>query len=202
MRDKIQRAVEQRIGELPDGAVFSAKDMAELGSRAALDQALSRLAASGRIRRVLRGLYDKPVFSSFLGQELSPNIEQAAIALARKHGWTVQPSGSVTLNELGISTQVPGRYVFLSSGPSRTIVIGRTEIRFRHVAQKEMELQHPASARFIHAIRALGKDRVDDAVAAKLQRLIPVGDGPQILRETKYAPAWVYAVIKRVVEAA
>jgi hypothetical protein len=72
------------------------------------------LLQNGTIRRVIRGLYDYPRFSTLLDQELSPDTDQAAQALARKFRWRIQPIGAVAQNLLGLSTQVPARIVYLS----------------------------------------------------------------------------------------
>ena len=66
MRNKVQQAIAAQVRRRPAGAVFSAKDFAALGSRAAVDQALHRLMAQGVIRRIQRGLYDKPKYSTYL----------------------------------------------------------------------------------------------------------------------------------------
>jgi hypothetical protein len=82
-----------------------------------IHQSLSTLARAGTIRRVCHGVYDYPRFSELLGQALSPDVEQVAQALARKFNWRIQPSGDAALNLLGLSTQVPARWVYLSDGP-------------------------------------------------------------------------------------
>ena len=87
-------------------------------------QALSSLTKSGKIRRVFRGVYDYPRYSQFLDRQLSPDFDQVAHALARKFNWRIQPSGDVALNLLGLSNQVPGRWIYVSDGPSREYVIG------------------------------------------------------------------------------
>ena len=95
---------------------FSARDFADLGSRPTVDSALHRLERKGSIRRVIRGIYDRPQFSEVLSTELSPDLDQVAQALARKFGWRIQPSGAVAQNLLRLSTQVPARAVYLSDG--------------------------------------------------------------------------------------
>ncbi len=73
--------------------------------------------STSAIRRVIRGIYDYPKFSNLLGQQLSPDLDQVAAALARKFGWHIQVTGPSALNLLGLSTQVPGRIIYASDGP-------------------------------------------------------------------------------------
>lgn len=51
--------------QLPEGGVLAPKNFVHLGSRAAVDQALSRLAKAGKLVRVARGTYAAPVTSRF-----------------------------------------------------------------------------------------------------------------------------------------
>lgn len=86
------------------GWAFSQRDLADIGARDAVDKALQRLFQKGTIRRIIRGLYDYPRFSTLLDQELSPDTDQAAQALARKFRWRIQPNGAAAQNLLGLST--------------------------------------------------------------------------------------------------
>ncbi len=101
------------------GWAFSPRDFLDIGERATVDSALHRLMARGEVRRVIRGIYDYPRFSKLLEQQVSPDIDQVARTIGRKFRWRIQPSGATAMNLLGLSTQVPGRVVYLSDGPDR-----------------------------------------------------------------------------------
>lgn len=102
------------------GAVFTPSDFLDLGSRAAVDQALSRIARAGRLRRVTRGLYDYPRIDPQLGP-LTPSTYAVAQALARETGSLVQVAGAQAANMLGVSLQVPAQTTYLTDGPPRTV---------------------------------------------------------------------------------
>ena len=122
-----------RIRGTGGGWAFSPRDFLDLGGRPTVDSGLHRLEKRGEIRRVIRGIYDYPRFSKLLDQNLSPDIDQVARALARKFRWRIQPSGATALNFLGLSTQVPARAVYLSDGPDRLYQIGNTALAFEHI---------------------------------------------------------------------
>ena len=103
------------------GWSFSKNDFLDLAGDDAIRKALSRLEARGTIRRVLRGLYDYPRFSTLLNEPMGPDLDQVAQALARKSGWRIQPSKNTALNVLGLSTQVPAQAVYLSDGPGKIL---------------------------------------------------------------------------------
>jgi len=129
----IENKVINRIYGKGRGWAFFKNDFSDLGSNSAIEQALSRLTKEkeNKIRRVIRGIYDYPNNSRLLDEKLPPDINKVANALARKFGWSIQVSGNTALNLLGLSTQVPTQYQFLSDGKSKTYQIGNTELHFK-----------------------------------------------------------------------
>src|SRR3954449_2726096 len=119
------------------GSVFVPADFLELGSRAAVDVALHRLARKGTIRRLTRGVYDLPEEHPVLGL-LQPSAEAVARALAGRDHLRLQPAGAYAANALGLSEQVPARVVFLTDGASRTVKIGPMTIELRRTTAKNM----------------------------------------------------------------
>src|SRR5258706_14930308 len=150
----IENKVLKRIYGAGVGSVLSQDDFLDLGGRAAVDKALSRLAAKGTIRRLARGLYEYPRTHPELGM-LSPDIDKVAKALAGKDRIRLQPAGAYATNLLGLSEQVPAKVVFLTDGPSRTVKmkIGRQEIQLRHPPPKNMAAAGRLSGLLIQALR-------------------------------------------------
>lgn len=180
------------------GWAFSSNDFVEDFDRSQIDNALSELCREGKIRRVCRGIYDYPKYSELLQQELSPDFDQVAQAFARKFNWRIQPSGDAALNLLGLSTQVPGRLVYLSDGPNRQYDIGNYTLEFKKSALKDVGFKHRESGLVVHALKALGQERVDDAVITTLRKQFDEKVCKQILKDTVTATGWVYETIKRI----
>lgn len=179
------------------GWAFSPTDFFRLASREAVDLGLHRLHKKGTVRRVIRGIYDYPRSSALLGQELSPDLGSVAEALARKLGWRIQPSGATALNLLGLSTQVPGRYLYLSDGPDRTYQVGATELAFQHTALKEAGFKRKESALLVHGLKALGAEHVTLEVEAKLRTWLKPELRDKVLEDTRTATGWVRRVLNR-----
>ncbi|MCP3850214.1 MAG: hypothetical protein GY694_08270, partial [Gammaproteobacteria bacterium] len=177
---------------------FSQKDFSDLGSSSAVRKALSRLEQSGKLRRVIRGIYDFPKFSKLLDKQLSPDIDAVATAMARKSNWSISPTGDTALNLLGLSTQVPGRFVYLSNGPNRQYELGNQTLEFKKTTLKEVGFKHRESELLVQAIKTLGKEGVDDKVISKLRRKFAPDACKRILKDTKMTRVWVYAVIKNI----
>jgi len=180
------------------GWAFSSNDFVDGFSREQTDNALSELSREGKIRRVCRGIYDYPKFSELLQQELSPDFDQVAQAFARKFNWRIQPGGDAALNLLGLSTQVPGRLVYLSDGPNRQYDIGNYTLEFKKSALKDIGFKYRVSGLIVHALKALGKERVDDAVIAALRNPLDETMRKRVLKDTVSATGWVYEAIKRI----
>lgn len=180
------------------GKVFTSKDFLDLGTREAVDQALSRLARAGDVRRLGRGLYDRPRRNETLGIELPPEADQVARALGRRTGHRMVPSGAVAANALGLSTQVPAKPTYLTDGRSREVRIGNTVFILRHAAAKDLPLGRPLSAQVIQALHLLGKDAVDEETVGRLRRRLSAREQQELLEDARYATEWIAAVARQI----
>ena len=185
--DRMMRIV-RRNGR---GWVFSAKDFSHIAPRQTIDMALHRLAVDGRIRRIGRGMYDFPEHSRLLNMELGPRSDRVAAAIARKFGWRIQVTGPVALNLIGLSNQVPGRAVFLSSGPNRSYSFGSLTIEFVHRLLKETDFQHDETAVVVAAIRSLGQNGITPAVKVKIRDWLNPAMRRRLVRDSAWVSGWI-----------
>ncbi len=198
MAQNITMAIKDQINRKGRGWAFSPKDLSRFGTSEAIHVTLHRLEKQGKIRRVARGLYDLPIYSSLLRANLSPDVDQAAHALARKFGWRIIPNGNVILNMMGISTQVPARYEYLSDGPSRKFLICGTEVSFRKVALKETSFKYPESALIVQGLRALGPKGVGDRAIEKMRAWLGEKMRSKVLDDTRNVTKWIYDNIRKI----
>ena len=196
----IENKILSRIYGRGRGWAFTKVDFVAEFGEANIHQALSSLARAGKIRRVSRGIYDYPGHSELLGKTLSPAIDQVAQALARKFNWRIQPSGDAALNLLRLSTQVPGRWVYLTDGPSRQYVIGKHTLVFKTSALKDAGFKYRESGLVVQALKALGKDRVDQSVVNTIRQELGAKTSARILQDTRAVTGWIYQIIKQVCE--
>lgn len=180
------------------GHAFSQKDFSPLGTRESIDVALHRLCQKGTIRRVIRGIYDYPRSSELLDSELSPDIDQVAHALARKFGWRIQPSGASALNLMGISTQVPARYVYLSNGPDREYSIRRTKLQFEHITLKEANFAVRESSLIVQGLKSLGPEGITPLVVRQIRDWLDESKYQRVLKDTKTTRGWIYSAIREI----
>jgi len=176
---------------------FSQIDFSDLGSRGSIDIALHRLEKKGTIRRISRGLYEYPRFSNFLNTMLGPDMDEAARAVARKFKWEVIPNGPTALNILGVSTQVPSKYVYISNGPNRTFQILGTELVFQHQEAKQTVFEHAESALIVQALRSLGKGNITNQAARKIRNRYDEKKWSRIIKDTAAVASWIHDEIKK-----
>ena len=175
---------------------FSETDFGDIGSREAVRQALVRLVKQGKIRRVIRGLYDYPKYSELLKQQVSPDLSQVAQALARKFGWRIQPSGDTAVNFLGLSTQVAGKIVYFSDGSDREYQIGKQSLIFKKTMLKHAGLKYPETALIVQALDALTQDRFNAEIARKIRSHFDEGMLKKILLDAQSVKGWIHKCIR------
>src|SRR6185437_17035967 len=198
MRDQILA----RIRRLGEGKAFSAKDFLDIASRGTIDMALGGLARNGTIRRIRRGLYDMPRVNETLGGKLSPDIDEAARAIARRQRWKIVPEGAWAANLLGLSTQVPAKIIYLTDGPNNEVLIGRRSIFFKHARPKALAGLEGKFALVVQALRHLGKEAVGPREIAMLRSTLSPAEKRKLVKDTRFGVDWIYEVAKRIAEKA
>ena len=179
------------------GWSFSSNDLIHKFTRQEIDNTLSDLVKKEKIRRVARGIYDYPKYSELLQKQLSPDIEQVSRAYARKFNWKIEVSGESALNILGLSTQVVGRYIYLSNGPNKNYTLNDgTTIEFKKSSLKNIGFKYKESSLIVQALKALGKDRVDEQIIESIREKIDTHKYKKILNDTHSATVWIYETIK------
>ena len=192
----IKQNIYNKIQELPYGSVFIVSDFLDFAGNDAIKQNLKRFADEGLIQRIATGLYYKPRYSDLLRENESVDLNEAAKAIARNYNWSITPSGENSLNMLGLSTQVPAYYEYISSGPYRDYYIDNMPLRFLHRNLKETQGFSPITALVIQALKSIGKENVTPKHIEILKSRISNEDKTILLTEAKKTTAWIYQTIK------
>jgi len=192
----LPQGILNRVRKADAGGVHTPRDFADLGSRAAVDQTLSRMVRAGQLQRVGRRLYYLPRVNPRLGIAVPPDVDRVAAAFARQTGSQVLPSGAAAANQLGLSTQVPAKAVYLTDGRSRHLRAGRLNIQLKHVAPANFHVCHKSSALVFQALRYLGRDAVGDRTLAILRSVLTPAQQRALRDDSRYAPAWVASAVR------
>ena len=183
-------AVRQAIKALPDGKAFPAKDLLQLGTRAAVDQVLYRMAKNNEILRVARGIYMRPKWNTYVTAPVMPEPYEIAELVAKTRGAKIGPTGAEAAHRLGLSAQMPTQPVYVTTGRTGEIKVGTCTIRLRHVALRQMQYAGTAVGTAIAAIRYLGKKHVTPKVIATLEQTLPKKDFQTLRAATTALPGW------------
>ena len=143
-----------RIGST-SGGVWTPVDFVDLAPRASVDKALQRLVHVGELRRVERGLYDRPRVNSLTGKETLPGPWAIIDAVARRDQNRVLIDGLTAANDLGLTTAVPARVVVLTDARHRTMKLDNLDIRFRTVAPTRLYWGGRPAMRIVQAMKWL-----------------------------------------------
>ena len=186
------RSLPHRIMEhattLPEATPLCPAALLHLGNRAAVDQALSRLARSGDLMRICQGVYMRPVETRFGPR--SPRIDEALSALSKLWVETIVPCGGAAANRLGLTMQNPVRMVYLTSGPNRRLHFGPSIVDLRHAPRWQLAAPHQKAGDVIRALAWLGPAEVEDGLEAVLPTLSE-SDRDELAAARAVMPNWL-----------
>lgn len=146
------------------------------------------------------GFTTLPRVNPRLGGKLSPDIDEAAQAIARRQRWKIVPEGAWAANLLGLSTQVPAKIIYLTDGPNNEVLIGRRSIHFKHARPKAMAGLEGKFALVVQALRYLGKEGVGAREIQTLRTAISPAEKRRLVKDTRFGADWIYEVAKRIAE--
>jgi len=184
----LAKAILEHTEGLAEGASICARELLHLGSRAAVDQALSRLVRRGHLLRVSRGVYVRPVASRFGARP--PSAAQMLEAFAGLKGETIAPHGAAAANRLGLTPQVPVRTVYLTSGPNRRLTLGSQVIELRHAPRWQLALAGRPAGDVLRALAWLGPEKAGEALR-KLKRKLSETELEEIVSARAVLPVWL-----------
>jgi len=169
----VSTRVAQRVRRLPKGQPFSIKRLAELGTSGAVSKAIARMVSRGELERVHRGIYMRPKSSRYVAR-VRPSAWEVVSVIARQNRQVLQIHGANAVRKFGLSTQMPLISIYYTSGPSRSLFIGKAEVRLVHAAPMVMQHAGTEVGVAISALFYLGKDgSTPECIAAIKQALRP-----------------------------
>ncbi len=191
--------ISRYVNRCPLGTVFVPDTFVAFGSRAAVDKTLQRLVAEGALRRLSRGIYDKPRHDDMLGI-LWPSVDTIVKAIAGKDKLRTQPTGVYAANMLGLSDQVPAKVVLLTDGISRTVQAGPIQIRLQRTTPRQMAAAGRLSGLLIQAFKSMGFKHITPAHIGRLRKNIPAAERAKVMKDLALAPAWMRPLLQQVAQ--
>jgi len=196
----VKEKILAKIKRAPKGTLFSLGDFHNMGSYEAIKKTVSELTKEEILIKVYNGIYQKPNYSEFLKTNISASPREIAEKYALKHQWEIAPAGIMALNLLGLDTQVPNTYNYISDGPSREIYLQNgKKVQFRHVQEKDVKMNRVSSL-VIESIKHIGKDNITDVDLAKIRSKINDKQMKQLTKDSAITRVWIRECINRMDE--
>ena len=184
------------------GTILFASDFADAGERKTINKAFERIALSGKIIRLARGIYCKPKVDTEFGfGVIYPSVDDVAQAIAQRDKCRIVPTGDTALNKLGLSTQVPMNAVYLTDGTPRRIKIynGRG-ILFKHVVPKRLDFKSELIMLITFALQTLGQGNLSEEQFSRIKQLLSNEPKERISEDLKLIPGWIRYIILKLYE--
>ena len=194
----MSKILRDKISEYDYNTLFGNNDFLDCGNYDSVRKSLIRLADKGIINRLIDGVYYKPKYSSLTKERIPVRIEDVAKYIASRYGWDIVPCEELALNYIGLSEQVPSKYVYLSTGPYRKYHIENRNLSFKHTANRNLFNISYDSALLIQGLKGIGKDRIQESDIEIIKNRFTKESINKAIIECKYVPTWIYEIIKRI----
>ena len=198
MDNGFMKSIRDRILAAEDGSVFTSSDFADIADTGTIRQSLNRLVQDKILRRIIRGVFEKPKYSKLLGEYVAVSPDAVAQALARSYRWTIAPCGDTALNILGLSNQVTAVWSYISDGPYKTYEWDHVKIEFRHRTNREITGLSYMTSLVIHGLKALGKERISSETIERLSARLSESEKTALLRESSESSDWIVDTVRKI----
>ena len=198
MDNGYMKSIRDRVLTSADGSVFTSSDFADIADTGTIRQSLNRLVQDKILRRIIRGVFEKPKYSKLLGEYVAVSPDAVAQALARSYRWTIAPCGDTALNILGLSNQVTAVWSYISDGPYKTYEWDHVKIEFRHRTNRETTGLSYMTSLVIHGLKALGKERISSETIERLSARLSESEKTALLRESSESSDWIVDTVRKI----
>jgi hypothetical protein len=182
--------IREYIEQVPIDQAFSSNELRIYGSTDNVRQILARLVKAGEIYRVGRGLFAKPKMNRLVGVVL-PYHREVIKTLCKITGETVGIQGAEAALRLQLSTQVPVKPVYYTSGKTRTIKLGGMTVILRHTSARHLRLAGTFAGLAISALTYCGKRDITLKTLQKIYDLVGPERFQEIQQAVSYMPGWL-----------
>ena len=196
--ESVHTKILKAIYDQPRGTILFPSEFASFGSAEAIRLSFFRMERSGIIKRVSKGIYVRPKVSKLIGEVL-PQVEDIAIAIAKRDKIRTLPTGSYALNALGLSTQVVLNIVLLTDGSPRVLKIGKRTIKFKKATPKSLAAKGKLSRLVIQALKEIGKENITEEQLSKILELLLKESKKDLMHDIPLAPVWIQNIMKKAV---
>jgi len=197
--ESIEQQIAKEIQRTGEETIFFTEDFMQHGTPDAVRIALFRLVNKNIITRLARGVYAKPGYSRLLNKETVPGVEAIVKAIAKRDRAKIIPTGVYALNALGLSTQIPMNFVFLTDGTPRKLKIGKATITFKRTVPKNLSYKNELCMLVVQALKEIGNGKVTEQEKEKVIKLLKQVDYKELKHDIALAPQWIAEIMAKAI---
>lgn len=198
MRTMYKDKIKKRIEGMDNGSVIIISDFLDIANYDATKNALSKLEKEKELIRILRGVYKKPNYNKKLQAEIPAKPNEVAKAIAENNNWKIIPKGDSALNYLGLTTQVPAVYMYISDGPSKTYQYEKFKIKFYKRSNKYISGMSEKTALVIECLKTLGVDQIGEKERKIIFEKLSENEKKDLAIEGKQTTRWINEEIVKI----
>lgn len=205
----LKTAISARIKNGESRGVWTPRDFLDLGTRDTVDKTLQRLTHAEMLRRVDRGLYDKPSLNSLTQKNNPPDPRQVIDAIARRDQIRVLVDGMTAANDLGLTNAVPAKIIVHTDARLKSISLGQLEIVFKPTAASKLYWAGRPAMRIVQALHwlrdTMGQVDEDEILIRRLNKILHHSDNGRALREDlseamSTLPTWMQKMLRPILK--
>ena len=191
--------ISKRIENIHEGQILFISDFSDLnGNEKVISRALSAEEKKGNIVRLANGVYLRPKNTRF--GIIYPSVDEMVKAIAHRDKAKVQPCGMTALNTLGLSTQVPTKYTYLTSGSSRNLKLGNRQIELKRSVPKNFAFKTILGSLLMQALKSLGEKNIGKQEISQIRKLIDKEKRMDLFKlDLLLMPIWMRKLITNVI---
>lgn len=192
--------IAKRIDKACEGQILFISDFSDINdNEKVVSRALSAEERKGTVVRLANGVYLRPKNTRF--GIVYPSIDEMVAAIAQRDKVQVQPSGATALNKLGLSTQVPTKYTYLTSGSGRILTLGNRTVELKRSVPKNFAFKTALAALLVQALRALGQNNIGEQELSMIRKLVRDEKHKDLFaQDLSLMPAWMRKMIANIID--
>ena len=197
--ESIDIKILEKIKKAKRGSLFYTEDFLSFGNYKAVSKGLERLVNEEQLSRVARGIFAILEKDPNLGK-VFPTAEKIAESIRKRDKARIIPTGTLALNALGLSTQIPTNLVYLTDGSARTIKVGNRTIVFKKASPKNLSAIGSISGIVIQALKEIGKENVTEGEIQTILNHLEKEESYRLEHDIKLAPEWIRIIMRKVLK--
>lgn len=191
----VQEQIDIKVKVAEPGTLFFVNDFSEYDN-VYVSKILSLMVSYNILERLAKGIYYKPIVTEY--GNVYPSAEKIVRAIAEHEHAEILPTGESALNSLGLSTQVPMKPVYLTTGSPRVITVGRKQIRLKRRTPRMYAYKSKLMPILELALKTRGQKNISEEDISRIRELLRNSQEKELVYDDlSNAPVWIRKTVKQ-----